>query len=66
MRGKGGQAGEKEGITRITPAYAGKRCGASFCSAHGMDHPRLCGEKSNFSSSDGSIGGITPAYAGKR
>ena len=30
---------------RITPAYAGKRCGGSGGGAYSKDHPRLCGEK---------------------
>ena len=45
MRGKGNVDSIKLLLTRITPAYAGKRYtnGAAFKIA--KDHPRVCGEK---------------------
>ena len=45
MRGKG-QVNEIEtSITRITPAYAGKRSGLITKWSELEDHPRVCGEK---------------------
>ena len=32
--------------SRITPAYAGKRCSYAYKATQNEDHPRLCGEKS--------------------
>ena len=45
MRGKGKdyQLGDK--VSRITPAYAGKRQTGDSDAVKIMDHPRLCGEK---------------------
>ena len=33
---------------------------------YGQDHPRVCGEKTHMMKKWDEIGGITPAYAGKR
>ena len=45
MRGKDEKI-TLEGMTsRITPAYAGKRCFQQFNQLRFQDHPRLCGEK---------------------
>ena len=45
MRGKGKLENWIKTTTRITPAYAGKRCGRNRKHAPEKDHPRLCGEK---------------------
>ena len=45
MRGKVTWAFAQCGITRITPAYAGKSCRRIHLSNQPKDHPRLCGEK---------------------
>ena len=46
MRGKEMPLGQGVLHFRITPAYAGKRCGVLSKKAMTKDHPRLCGEKS--------------------
>ena len=45
MRGKGVAADTMIDVTRITPAYAGKRKRLSHDVNVQKDHPRLCGEK---------------------
>ena len=45
MRGKAFAPSGILTMTRITPAYAGKRLFASTSSTTSRDHPRLCGEK---------------------
>ena len=45
MRGKGGSCLQQGALSRITPAYAGKRIFASSPTKMLEDHPRLCGEK---------------------
>ena len=45
MRGKGQVVSQLVALTRITPAYAGKRASAAQISALLKDHPRVCGEK---------------------
>ena len=45
MRGKAGEAWQKNNQSRITPAYAGKSDCFSFQRYSPKDHPRLCGEK---------------------
>ena len=45
MRGKGRFLCTEHPPSRITPAYAGKRCLAAYPVARTRDHPRLCGEK---------------------
>ena len=48
MRGKGKNDGSGKPTKRITPAYAGKRrCIAAYISWF-WDHPRVCGEKSDY------------------
>ena len=45
MRGKGVERRQNRLVSRITPAYAGKRCFLiAECFFIG-DHPRVCGEK---------------------
>ena len=50
---------------RITPAYAGKRQALQKAVHVPMDHPRLCGEKSKYSSSNSLSGGSPPPMRGK-
>ena len=45
MRGKGHRRKTRSLKTRITPAYAGKRCASDGIWRIWQDHPRLCGEK---------------------
>ena len=45
MRGKGSKRIFSHLPSRITPAYAGKRCRMRLHDYGGEDHPRLCGEK---------------------
>ena len=45
MRGKAGEAWQKNNQSRITPAYAGKSTYKVGTVANSWDHPRLCGEK---------------------
>ena len=45
MRGKVVNNGVILDDTRITPAYAGKSEIIASAKFHGLDHPRLCGEK---------------------
>ena len=45
MRGKAARAVDGKSPPGITPAYAGKRCGARLAAGHRGDHPRVCGEK---------------------
>ena len=45
MRGKAVVTLKPKTRNRITPAYAGKRCGYTGGKHNGEDHPRLCGEK---------------------
>ena len=47
MRGKAFAPSGILTMTRITPAYAGKRHGSAFQNTSSWDHPRLCGEKRN-------------------
>ena len=48
MRGKGISIHDLEYLTRITPAYAGKREAQHAAEGVTWDHPRLCGEKQSF------------------
>ena len=48
MRGKVADLLDKWDVSRITPAYAGKRNGISCPALSVRDHPRICGEKYNF------------------
>ena len=45
MRGKDNKGTYDNSITRITPAYAGKREVYMSANFRRQDHPRLCGEK---------------------
>ena len=45
MRGKDKEWAKQGLLTRITPAYAGKRHLLNHSQADSQDHPRLCGEK---------------------
>ena len=48
MRGKGESDGGNIGLSRITPAYAGKSPHVRDWRTTKKDHPRLCGEKFEF------------------
>ena len=52
-------------LSRITPAYAGKRKFRRLFLDEFRDHPRLCGEKSFHTKNSLLLIRITPAYAGK-
>ena len=45
MRGKGHEQTKRKGGVGITPAYAGKSHECDRIIKSGLDHPRLCGEK---------------------
>ena len=45
MRGKALFDLDAQSLSRITPAYAGKRPPAGWEPCRGQDHPRVCGEK---------------------
>ena len=45
MRGKGKLSKRKDGLYRITPAYAGKSLTILILYTDRWDHPRVCGEK---------------------
>ena len=49
----------------ITPAYAGKRDGLDELRVLEKDHPRLCGEKSTFTSHILILPGSPPPMRGK-
>ena len=65
MRGKVLLRCVQVGISRITPAYAGKSAGCHIQPKPDRDHPRLCGEKGLHRVSFPPVWRITPAYAGK-
>ena len=65
MRGKASHYTGGSIECRITPAYAGKSSIVSPSSAVDWDHPRLCGEKLEFTELVVHVTRITPAYAGK-
>ena len=65
MRGKGVDPRDKRVAMRITPAYAGKRCGARLAAGHRGDHPRVCGEKAPFQKNVYSGEGSPPRMRGK-
>ena len=46
-RGKGPKPGNKPALTRITPAWAGKRSDLRLHRTHEQDHPRMGGEKTS-------------------
>ena len=65
MRGKVVPSTLKRKIMRITPAYAGKSITLSPFTAHGKDHPRLCGEKPSQHTPFAKIPGSPPPMRGK-
>ena len=66
MRGKVIKIADFYGVSRITPAYAGKSYNFLTIFQFTQDHPRLCGEKYAVGDYVTVQNGITPAYAGKR
>ena len=65
MRGKAITARRQPLGLRITPAHAGKSQSEPETNARRKDHPRTCGEKSDFLRLPDQGHGITPAHAGK-
>ena len=65
MRGKAVIAGQRAGLCRITPAYAGKSPHHAGTEPDGGDHPRLCGEKFFKDSNCKEILGSPPPMRGK-
>ena len=65
MRGKESRFSSAMVFFRITPAYAGKRCGGSGGGAYSKDHPRLCGEKKVYPKDSEIILGSPPPMRGK-
>ena len=64
-RGKGDNHRSYESLTRITPAWAGKRGGFPSAIALSKDHPRMGGEKFQRSYSARISGGSPPHGRGK-
>ena len=65
MRGKAQALADNFGVSRITPAYAGKSQVSAPAAVPARDHPRLCGEKIFRFPSDGEITGSPPPMRGK-
>ena len=65
MRGKASERVLYRLLSRITPAYAGKRFAKQYRRSIDWDHPRLCGEKKQRTGRCAGSIRITPAYAGK-
>ena len=65
MRGKGFSAFEFYVDFGITPAYAGKRQRTGRHRLHRRDHPRLCGEKFQYTTQFFSTLGSPPPMRGK-
>ena len=65
MRGKANTQCKTEAKYRITPAYAGKRVYFLQGSSGSGDHPRLCGEKDVYGSSEVLDMGSPPPMRGK-
>ena len=65
MRGKDPNWTPDQATPRITPAYAGKRCGARLAAGHRRDHPRVCGEKVRCAAGCGPPKGSPPRMRGK-
>ena len=65
MRGKGAVRLVLSREVRITPAYAGKRHERSLCRTNRRDHPRVCGEKPDFSGLPPFLQGSPPRMRGK-
>ena len=65
MRGKVPQFYFSQIVYRITPAYAGKRDTSTSKYSAILDHPRLCGEKSEVAASTLKCRGSPPPMRGK-
>ena len=65
MRGKATPEKYTDQCSRITPAYAGKRCHYKRRQNVCKDHPRLCGEKSRSAVVYGCSVGSPPPMRGK-
>ncbi len=65
MRGKGVAADTMIDVTRITPAYAGKRLYKLHTIFLYRDHPRLCGEKRTAGRLENQYSGSPPPMRGK-
>ena len=65
VRGKAKKRCRSCPLTRITPAYAGKRPAASAARSAKWDHPRVCGEKFLAPSSTVFLTGSPPRMRGK-
>ena len=65
MRGKVLAALMPTNALGITPAYAGKRCGARLAAGHRGDHPRVCGEKADAVPLSPLVRGSPPRMRGK-
>ena len=65
MRGKAKNRCRSCPLTRITPAYAGKRTAGRNLLFARWDHPRVCGEKCLDGIAHGMIAGSPPRVRGK-
>ena len=65
MRGKAVSSLVSSTLSRITPAYAGKRAASSFSTCRAWDHPRLCGEKAVQRGDISGMSGSPPPMRGK-
>ena len=65
MRGKVAGRASRNLLAGITPAYAGKRRGSSFCTLPFRDHPRVCGEKVRLWTASWKASGSPPRMRGK-
>ena len=65
MRGKARFSKMSASVSRITPAYAGKRVLFRFSRTVSWDHPRLCGEKVLLERPLDTVGGSPPPMRGK-
>ena len=65
MRGKGIEGPEPVDLSRITPAYAGKRQRHEQLHPLSGDHPRICGEKPLLRYSGSAGQGSPPHMRGK-
>ena len=65
VRGKAKKRCRSCPLTRITPAYAGKRPAASAARSAKWDHPRVCGEKGCCKFSSRNHSGSPPRMRGK-
>ena len=65
MRGKAVALAVAADLSRITPAYAGKRSGFPAVEFYVEDHPRLCGEKQEVRATEIDVKGSPPPMRGK-